>query len=192
MVPARIPRSNSKGKKRKIRPHKKTMTPAAIKGRKRKPTSFTLKHDRTKNQLGMFKISNSFSPESIAQDLIDCAGASRHLIIPQSLLRAFDEDIHLVAVMSFLLYMENKLASDHGEWFVVKYPDIERIAGVKRRKIVMAMKRFREIGIIKTSRKSIPAMQHYKIDKDMIVQIAMERILNYKDPLIELGIVEIT
>lgn len=148
-------------------------------------------HDRVVNQLGMFRVFNHESQDSIAQAIESCSTTSKYLVIPSCLIRAFDGDAYKAAVMSFLLYMEGKLSKGEYPWFVVKYPEVERFTGAKRKRIVGIMQYFRDAGLIRTQMKCIPAMQHYIIDKDMLIQLCMERVLNYKDPLLELGIAEV-
>jgi hypothetical protein len=154
------------------------------------------RHDQVRNQLGMFFVSNHETVDSIREALEDCGRTTRHLVIPSCLIRAFDEDLFMAAVMSFLLYMERKLTKaeeyeEDSDWFVVKYPDIERFTGVRRQRIQKVMKDFRALGLIKTKKSGMPAMQHYRVDWDMLIQLCMERVLNYRDPLIDLGLVEV-
>jgi len=174
---------SSRKKKRRY-----TVTDAVIERNNKARTHAIHVRSRVVNQLGMFRVPDHESVNSIDKSLSDCAKTSNHIIIPYCLLRAFDEDLYKAAVMSFLLYMEAKLTDEKYKWFVVKYPEVERFTGAKRKRIVQIMKDFREAGVIKTKRRGIPAMPHYNIDHDMLIQLCMERVLNYKDPMLEFGI----
>ena len=148
-------------------------------------------YTRAAKKLGMFRVVSHESVESIEKALDECSKNTNHLVLPACLIRAFDDDVYKAAVMSFLLYMEGKLTNRKYKWFMTKYPEVEKFTGAKRKRIIQIMKELREAGIIKTQFRGIPAMQHYRIDRDMLIQLCMERILNYKDPLLELGIASI-
>lgn len=195
-VPERVPVLNveevnkgSTSRKKKKRSY--TVTEKVIQRNRDARTEAINVHRRKVNHLGMFRVHNHESADTISEALEECSHTKKHLVIPYFLIRAFDEDLYKAGIMSFLLYMEGKLTNKKYKWFVAKYPDVEKYTGAKRKRIVAAMQDFRDSGIIQTKRKGIPAMQHYKIDKDMLIQLCMERVLNYQDPLIELGIAEV-
>lgn len=184
----RIPHPNRKrGRGRpKTRkpPRKMTISKRLLETRHKEKTPGVKIYNRKAKRLGMLKSANRTSLEEIHEVIADCQEATYSLCVPSFLIRAFDEDIQKAAVMSFLLYMEYNLSQD-GEMFVVKYPEVTITTGVKRIKLGNIMKSFREYGLIETKQMGVPAYQHYKINKDLLVSLMMERVLGYKDPIDE-------
>jgi hypothetical protein len=136
-----------------------------------------------KNKLGLFQISNTNGAtyEEVEKIIMDCAQAKRHLVIPQWLIVTFDGDIQKAAIMSFLIYMETKLAKAHNSWFVTKYRDIQHFTGASSTKIGLTIKLFKQAGIIEQKKAGIPAMPHYKIDHTILKDIIIERVLHHRD-----------
>ena len=176
----------SNGKKK--RPY--TVTKEVLMTRKHFSTDETIKHELSQGRIGLFKVMEDL--KDIEEAIDECAkGTSRSLVVHQFIIRAMDGDLSRSVVLSYLLYLESRLAMAKGEYFVTKYPEVTKATGIQRQKLINIIKDFRLKGIISTSRIGVPAMQHYQVDHDMLKQLMMERILGYKDPLIEAGAVEI-
>lgn len=169
---------------------KYTVSDKVYKKRQEDKSMAILNYEKLSKTIGMFKTNNYQSVENIVKALNKCSEGD-HLVIPSCLIRAFDGDLCKAGFMSFLLYMEKKLSSPEYPWFIAKYHEIEVFTGIKRKKIINYMKELREDGLVETKIKGIPGMQHYKLDHNLLIQLCSERTINFKDPLIDLDIVEV-
>lgn len=198
----RVPHNSKKrsGKKKLGRPVSKprkpknrtmTLTKKFLDSRPCVQTNQSLEHKRRANKLGMFVVGEAAGREEIEKAIRDCQHSYKSsLVVHQYLIRAFDENITKASIMSFLLYMEDKLGDQSGT-FVVKYPEITKFTGAKRLTISKVIKDFRRDGLLSTDLRGIPPKQHYLIDHELLKQLIMERMLIYKDPLLETKAVNI-
>jgi hypothetical protein len=170
--------------------NKYTMSDKVLSTRHSTRTGETRIHIQTAKKIGILKVKNNI--RGINAAINDCSKAcGDSLVIHQLLIRGFDEDLQKASIVSFLLHMENKLAGVKGGKFVTKYEEITKATGVQRIKLGNIIKNLKLSGILQVKKEGVPAMPHYRIDHDMLKQLIMERVLNYKDPLLESGIVEI-
>lgn len=120
-----------------------------------------------KSKLDLFKKYNSKNTIKRIQQVLKQIAESNLICTHEYLIQLTDGKMALV--ISYILYMENKLTDKDYQWFVLKYNDIICMTGVTRRTIHATMKWLHDFGIIDIEKRGVPAMQHYKLYKDILV-----------------------
>jgi hypothetical protein len=131
-----------------------------------------------KKDIELFKSSRMRSKEVAMKyfdDLINrVRESSGGLFIPPAFVRAFGKDIKVASVLVYLLHTEQKLTQNKGDEFVTYYKDISSVTGLNRIPVIRIINNLRTDEVIKTERKGIPAMPHYRINYNMIIALLME------------------
>lgn len=81
-------------------------------------------------------------------------------------------------ILSYILKKNKKSKkTKEDDWFIMKYEEIQNSVGCTIPAIKRSILELQDFGILESKRIGIPAMKHYKVDKELLVGILIE---NYK------------
>jgi hypothetical protein len=141
--------------------------------------SYELRKKETPEAMSGDKFEKEYEPmkwikyptsKRIAQALWMVASSDNGLLVHPYLLDTFCDN-RTACVMSFLLMLEYNLTEEGNREFVTKYDTIIKMVGVKKNVIQRVLGALKESGVITTKIKGVPGRLHYRIDKDVLMNL---------------------
>lgn len=137
----------------------------------------SLSTGKKRKGLELFAMSDYITIGRIEKVLKSIRTSPYGLILHEYIIKTFG-NVEMAAIISYLLYMEEHLVKKDTpysqRWFVVIYDQLKKYTGLKHNRVCNTIQELREVGLIDTEMRGMPARQHFRIDNEFLMSLIFE------------------